>query len=91
MEYTVQFWSKTILALRNNGYQRRLNERNFFTLEKRSSADKLLRPLKSLKAVNFRNLFTLNENTNTNVLKLFPKLFTTRICGLWRLHDLQNL
>ncbi len=87
--------TKLIPALRNKGYQRRLQDLNLFTLEKRRLRGQLIETFKILKGFNnidFRSLFTLNENaTRNHGWKIQPKRFRTRVCGDFMTYRICNV
>jgi hypothetical protein len=88
--------TKLIPALRNKGYQRKLEDFNQFTLERRRVKGQLIEPFKILKGFNnidYRNIFTLSNNPSHNNgwkiqlkrfnTKPYEDIVTNRICNMW--------
>ncbi len=77
--------TKLIPSIRNKGYQRRLDDLNLFTLEKRRLRGQLIETFKILCGFNNidpSSLFTLSENsTRNNGMKILPRRFRSRPCG----------
>ena len=88
--------TKLIPALRNKGYERRLDELGLFTLEQRRLRGQLIETFKILRGfsrVNPENYFTMSNNpTRNHGFKVVPPRFTTdilrnymtfKICNVW--------
>lgn len=86
--------TKLIPSIRNKGYQRRLEDLDLFTLEKRRLRGQLIETFKILNGFNnidHRNLFTLSETSNRSNGKLQLKRFRTRPCGDFMTYRICNV
>lgn len=77
--------TKMIPSIRHLNYERRLEQLNLFSLEKRRLRGQLIETFKILKGIDnidYRNIFTLCESqTRSNGWKLELKRFNTSQCG----------
>ena len=87
--------TKLVSSIKNKGYERRLRELNLFTLESRRLRGQLIELFKILKGfsdVDYRKMFTLNQNpTRNNGWKLELRRYNTSVCGNFFTYRILNV